>query len=66
MKALLMSAIVIGAAAMAGQADAAEGRWCAVYANAEGAKNCYFATYRQCVADLRGKGGFCQRNFSAR
>ncbi len=63
MKALLISAIVFASAAMVAQSDAAQGRWCAVYANAEGGKNCYFATHRQCMADLQGKGGFCQRNW---
>jgi hypothetical protein len=62
MKALIVSAILTASAAMAVHADAAEGRWCAIYGNAEGGKNCYFATHRQCMADLSGKGGWCQRN----
>lgn len=47
-------------------ASAAQGRWCAVYANAEGAKNCYFATRQQCMQDLRGKGGYCAPNYTSR
>jgi hypothetical protein len=63
MKPLLIWAIVFASvAAMAAYASAAEGRWCAIYSNAEGGKNCYFATHRQCMADLSGKGGWCQRN----
>jgi len=62
MKVLVISAIVFASGAMAGAAGAAEGRWCAIYANAEGGKNCYFATHRQCMADLSGKGGWCMRN----
>lgn len=62
MKAIFVAAIVFASAAMAVRAGAAEGRWCAIYGNAEGGKNCYFATYRQCMADLSGKGGWCQRN----
>lgn len=65
MKALLLSAIVVASAVMVASAGAATGRWCAVYENAEGGKNCYFATHRQCMADLKGKGGFCQRNVRA-
>jgi Protein of unknown function (DUF3551) len=62
MKVILICAIVLASAAMAGQASAAEGRWCAIYGNAEGGKNCYFATHRQCMADISGKSGWCQRN----
>lgn len=65
MKASLISATVFACAAMFAQAHAAgaaEGRWCAIYDSAEGGKNCYFATHRQCMADLSGKGGWCQRN----
>ena len=66
MKVLLISAIVFAYAAIAVVAEAAEGRWCAIYDSAEGGKNCYFATHRQCMADLRGKGGSCQRNTAQR
>lgn len=67
MKRSLISAVVFASAAfasamLAGSAGAAHGRWCAIYANAEGGKNCYFATHRQCMADLSGKGGWCMRN----
>ena len=56
-----LSLLVVGVA-LGTPVLAAEGRWCAVYASAEGAKNCYFVTHRQCMADLKGKGGFCVRN----
>lgn len=62
MKAAILSAMLLATAAMANGATAAEGRWCAVYANAEGGRNCYFDSYGQCVVDLAGKGGWCQRN----
>jgi hypothetical protein len=62
MKSLLTAAIILASAALAASAGAAEGRWCAIYGNAEGGQNCYFATHRQCMADLKGKGGWCQRN----
>jgi hypothetical protein len=53
--------VVVGAALFTPLLGA-EGEWCAVYASAEGAKNCYFATHRQCMTDLEGKGGFYVRN----
>lgn len=66
MKLLLISAAVLAYAAMAVGAEAAEGRWCAIYGNAEGGKNCYFSTHQQCMADLAGKGGWCERNETGR
>jgi hypothetical protein len=62
MKRLLTAAIICGSAALSASAGAEEGRWCAIYGNAEGGKNCYFATHRQCMADVRGKSGWCQLN----
>jgi hypothetical protein len=62
MKPLLTAAIVLGSAALAASAGAAEGRWCAIYGNAEGGMNCYFDTQSQCMADVRGKSGWCQPN----
>ncbi len=62
MKLLLTAAIILGPAAMAPSAGAEEGRWCAIYGNAEGGQNCYFATLGQCMADVSGKGGWCQPN----
>jgi hypothetical protein len=34
--------------------------WCALYK--EGAVNCGFTTFQQCLATVSGSGGFCTQN----
>ncbi|MGE0676139.1 DUF3551 domain-containing protein [Pseudolabrys sp.] len=38
--------------------------WCSIYGGSSwsGAENCGFSTYRQCMENVSGVGGFCQRN----
>jgi len=36
--------------------------WCALRADRSGAQSCYFSSYGQCKASLRGIGGTCIRN----
>jgi hypothetical protein len=38
--------------------------WCSIYGGStwSGAENCGFSTYRQCMENVSGIGGFCQRN----
>jgi hypothetical protein len=36
--------------------------WCALRADRSGAQSCYFTSYEQCMASLRGIGGTCIRN----
>ncbi|MGE0564022.1 MAG: DUF3551 domain-containing protein [Pseudolabrys sp.] len=37
--------------------------WCSIYSGVfGGAENCGFTTYQQCMANVSGVGGFCQRN----
>ncbi len=37
--------------------------WCSVYGGAlGGSQNCGFYSYQQCMANVSGIGGFCQRN----
>ena len=37
--------------------------WCSIYGGTwGGAENCGFSTYRQCMENVSGIGGFCQRN----
>lgn len=37
--------------------------WCARYGDGmNGASNCGFRTYAQCLATVSGVGGFCERN----
>jgi Protein of unknown function (DUF3551) len=44
----------------AGAAQAAP--WCAYYGFQDGATNCGFFSYQQCMAALAGNGGFCAPN----
>lgn len=36
--------------------------WCAYYSGRGGYTNCYFSTYEQCMAAVRGAGGTCAVN----
>ena len=36
--------------------------WCAVYTKTSGAMSCYYASYQQCMATMRGIGGTCVRS----
>jgi hypothetical protein len=36
--------------------------WCALRADRSGTQSCYFTSYEQCMASLRGIGGTCIRN----
>jgi hypothetical protein len=65
MKVLLFAAaIVVGAGAMSTGAQAQNYPWCAYYGSVMGGggTNCGFSTYEQCMADVSGIGGFCNRN----
>ena len=33
--------------------------WCAIYTNRSGAQACYYSTKAQCLATMRGIGGYC-------
>ena len=36
--------------------------WCALRGDRSGAQSCYYTSFGQCMADLRGIGGSCIRN----
>jgi hypothetical protein len=36
--------------------------WCSNFADGFGGTNCGFVSYEQCMATVRGSGGFCARN----
>jgi hypothetical protein len=45
------------------QAKAQNYPWCSIYSgDMGGAQNCGFVTFEQCMANVHGIGGFCQRN----
>jgi hypothetical protein len=59
----MRSLFVLGAIAATVLATAAEAQnypWCALYK--EGAMNCGFTTFQQCLATVSGSGGFCTQN----
>lgn len=65
MRAILLSAaITAGAALLAPTASQAQTYpWCAQYGGwGNGGRNCGFSTYAQCMANVSGIGGFCERN----
>jgi hypothetical protein len=39
----------------------ADGAWCAYYSSSC-CTNCGFHSYEQCMANISGVGGYCQRN----
>ena len=49
-------------AATATSAKAQDYPWCANYT--KGSTSCSFVTFEQCMADVAGIGGFCERNTS--
>ena len=36
--------------------------WCAVYTKTSGAMSCYYVSFEQCMATMRGIGGTCVGN----
>ena len=63
MRSTMLSLVVLGAVAgglgVARAQSAYDYPWCAVYANRSGATACYYASYAQCMATIRGIGGYC-------
>jgi hypothetical protein len=64
MRLILLGAILVGATALCGSANAQNYPWCAEYGGGDmgGSTNCGFSTYEQCMVTLSGMGGFCNRN----
>lgn len=57
--------IVAAALAMAAATSGAQAQnypWCSYYSGTGGARNCGFVSFEQCQQNVRGIGGFCQRN----
>jgi uncharacterized protein DUF3551 len=58
--AILAICVVVGAAK---RAEAENYPWCSYYtASGGGGTNCGFTTFQQCLDNVRGIGGFCDRN----
>ncbi len=55
--------VVAAIAAFDDRAEAQNYPWCATYSmGTGGSQNCGFTTFEQCLDNVRGIGGFCDRN----
>ena len=67
MRPTIMS-LVLGCVALLGGTSAGFAQsaydypWCALYTKTSGATSCYFTSFEQCIATMRGIGGTCIRN----
>jgi hypothetical protein len=52
--------LIVAALALPSENARADGAWCSYYA--QGGTNCGFHSYEQCMANISGIGGSCQRN----
>jgi hypothetical protein len=60
---LFMLGISVGVVGIGNRAKAQNYPWCAEYAGTpDGPVNCGFVSFEQCLATVRGVGGFCVRN----
>jgi Protein of unknown function (DUF3551) len=57
---VLLLLALVGMSLTSTYADAGAGAWCASYRR--GVSNCGYATQEQCLATVRGLGGFCRPN----
>jgi hypothetical protein len=63
MRFVLLALSVIAAAILFNTPTKAQNYpWCAIYNDGSGSKNCGFASFQQCQADVSGIGGFCTQN----
>lgn len=54
--------LVLAVAATGATAQAQNYPWCARYSGRAGGQNCGFVSFDQCMATVRGIGGYCARN----
>jgi hypothetical protein len=62
MKFLLVLSLIITGTLLNTPTKAQNYPWCAIYNGGSGSKNCGFARFQQCQADVSGIGGFCTQN----
>jgi uncharacterized protein DUF3551 len=62
MQKLVLVAASLVALTLTGFEVRADGAWCA--RDVKGETNCGFHTYQQCMANLSGIGGVCDRNLN--
>jgi hypothetical protein len=59
---LFILGIGVGLVGIGNRADAQNYPWCSIYTDGLGGENCGFTTFQQCLANVSGIGGFCERN----
>lgn len=59
---LLLLGIIFVATATNSRAEAQYYPWCAIYSGLGSGASCGYTTFEQCVAEVRGLGGFCEQN----
>jgi hypothetical protein len=62
MRSVLFAAAIIGAMFSSTDAMAQYYPWCSIHSDKVGSSNCGFVSFAQCMANVRGIGGFCVRN----
>jgi uncharacterized protein DUF3551 len=58
----LIGLAVLGSTRPGAAQSAYDYPWCALYGDKSGAQSCYYKTYGQCMATIRGIGGTCIRS----
>ncbi len=60
---MALAAMMVMAVLAPSPGRAVEYPWCAVFGgDMQGASNCGFVSFEQCLQYIRGIGGFCERN----
>jgi Protein of unknown function (DUF3551) len=58
---LFLFILGVGLVVIGNRAEAQNYPWCS-YCDSLGGENCGFSTFQQCLANVSGIGGFCERN----
>jgi uncharacterized protein DUF3551 len=59
---IALAVVLAGVVAAPETARAQYAPWCAQYGAQTGSYDCSYYTFEQCMATVRGVGGFCQQN----
>ena len=60
---LFILGLCVGIVGFGSRADAQSYPWCSQYSEGgAGGRNCGFTTFQQCLENVSGIGGFCERN----
>jgi hypothetical protein len=56
---MFAGAVLLATTASSHAQSAYDYPWCAIYTNRSGAQACYYTSWAQCMATMRGIGGTC-------